>query len=744
MPICRLVHLLLLCSLLLGVGGCDGRQPSPRSRIDPPLQQPYDADAAKGHDAAQLYLAREITSALSALGSGQPADEGAKQLAQRLTGEAIAEHLGRRTGLSLNDADSDWRFVRAFQETLRGSLAKNGQSLVSTLVAEQRLDARAVERFGAELVAGLVDQAVAEAKRQPLGFLQNLEVEYSLAEDGPEVAVVTTQALYESDDQRHNALSQFGYTRRDDRNTFNAGVAYRHYDPERGYLAGVNTFLDYEAPYDHLRASVGGELKTEFLGLSTNLYKGLTGWRSTSPYEEEKAEDGADLELAARLPAIPEVELAVRGYHFRGNEGGRDTTGLDGRVEYTPVDPITLSAFVDKNNRDGPSAGVAVRYNHRFGNAAEKQNGWSKRYVPPSLQERRFEKVRRENWIRKTTRRRDGAASEDDVLNVLVVGQSNAERWFTRFSGAGEASFIATASAYYSGVELVNGALGAAAVDFRADTGAGAYLDASNTGKGAVYTTVLEPAVAASGIAPDAIDEIYLLIGETDAVAVQNGTITEADHKSAYLTLVNLLRSDFPTARVIHLPLMRDQNGLEFAGWGAVRRAQWELTRDNAFLDEGPVAYDVSFEDDLHPDAAGYTELARRAALAGLAHAGKIGASGVFGPRIEAASFNAASNLIYLDVNHDAGTDFTLVGDTRGYVFDVNGVLYNAAFVTREDADTVRSRPQGYTLQPGDTVRVLFPWGTLRNVVTSDILLDNAVDSRPLREQFDLLATEIP
>ena len=757
MPRFRTICSLLL--LLLVIASCDNPVkpvPWPPGRqTTGPSVPAADRVGPDGRRSANYFIAQELVATLHGIDAddkGSLASAG-QQLAQRLLGGSIDEvaerHFYYTYEIEDEGQDLSYRaaFVRAFRDGLRDAFSKTSTGLLNSLLASHSLEQQDIEAAGFDVARSLVDETLKAAKASETGFLKNLEVEYTLGSKGrSQVSVLTTQRLYESKDLEHNVFTQLGYAHQDGRNTVNAGIAYRHYDEAAGYIAGVNSFIDYEAPYGHVRASVGGDAKTRFLGLNVNLYKGLSGWQDTNDGYEEKAEDGADLQVSGKLPALPAAEVFLKGYGFKGEGGLNDTYGTEARLEYSPVPALTLSASADDNNNSRPSVDFGIRFNHAFGTKVAKEWNWDAQFEEQALADRRFEKVRRENTIRKSRRLISPAAgaAPDTVLNVLLVGQSNAANWVAAYGGAGAASFVATAQPYYSAVNIVNGALGGAAVDFRAAGAPGAYLDATNTGKGTVYTNVLEPAVNASGIARSSFDEIYVLIGETDAVAIENGTITEADHKSAYLTLVNLLRAEFPNARIISIPLLRDQNGLEFTGWGDTRRAQWELTRDNGFIYEGPAAYDVAFSDDLHPNQAGYEELARRAALAGLYHAGRVGAAGIFGPQITSAEFQPASNLIFLHVTHDNGNDFSINNDIRGYVFDINGTLYSAAFVARDDASTVRTRPSGYNLQPGDNVRILFPWGTLRNINTANIFIDNAPDPRPLKAQFDLTATEIP
>ncbi len=326
-------------------------------------------------------------------------------------------------------------------------------------------------------------------------------------------------------------------------------------------------------------------------------------------------------------------------------------------------------------------------------------------------------------------------------FNVLFAGQSNVEKLFSAYSGAGSTQFATTAGTYYSAVNVVNGAKGSAAVHYAAAGAAGAYLNSSNDGKGAVYTANLEAAVDATVIDRENFDLIYVLIGETDSVAVNAGTITEAQHKAAYLTLMNLLRADFPDARIVCIPLIADTNGNEFTGWGKVRRAQYELVRDHDWLYPAPAMYDLSMADDLHLDQAGYEAMAARLAEVGAAYSGKRAMAGTLGPQAVSAVYDPDNEYLEVTIEHDGGIDFT-ISEHRGQNVEVNGtgVAGNSGGTSRINSNLFRVNFAASTFADGDDVVYTWPWGTLKSYTRTNVLIDNAVNPLPLRPSFDITA----
>lgn len=322
-------------------------------------------------------------------------------------------------------------------------------------------------------------------------------------------------------------------------------------------------------------------------------------------------------------------------------------------------------------------------------------------------------------------------------LNTLFVGQSNAAKMFEDFTGAGNAAYIAEAEKYFNTVNSVNGAKSSAAVRFEAAGSAGAYLNSTNDGKGAVYTTELDNAVTASGIAKADFDIVFVNIGETDAVAVNNGTITEVEHKQGYFTLCQILQEDFVNAVIVSIPLNSDTNSTEFVGWGETRRAQYQLSENFNFIKPAPLMSDLLNQDDLHFTQAGYETMGVRLAQLASTYVGKENILGKLGPSITGFDFDTANNQIFININHDAGTDFT-VSAKQGWTTDVDGTLRGAQYVQRENATQIRTRFSSYTITGTEDIQFNWPWGTLRGVTNDKIgiFIDNATNPRSLRPYF--------
>ncbi|EJK2667129.1 inverse autotransporter beta domain-containing protein [Salmonella enterica] len=97
----------------------------------------------------------------------------------------------------------------------------------------------------------------------------------------------------------------------------NVGVGYRQ--EVNGWLLGVNTFLDADIRYSHLRGGIGGEVYKDSLAFSGNYYFPLTGWKTSAVHElhDERPAYGFDLRTKGTLPDFPwfSGELTYEQYY---------------------------------------------------------------------------------------------------------------------------------------------------------------------------------------------------------------------------------------------------------------------------------------------------------------------------------------------------------------------------------------------------------------------------------------------
>ena len=159
-----------------------------------------------------------------------------------------------------------------------------------------------------------------KTKAKLLGIFDNAQVSVTGIEgENPELEVGVVSILTENNGS--SVFQQSSVNRYDDRTTLNLGVGSRFLSPDKRWLLGVNTFFDHEFPNDHQRASVGAEIKSSVIELSTNRYFGLSDYKLDSSGAEAKPIDGYDAKLKLALPYMPGLHLGYEASTWEGEDG---------------------------------------------------------------------------------------------------------------------------------------------------------------------------------------------------------------------------------------------------------------------------------------------------------------------------------------------------------------------------------------------------------------------------------------
>ena len=183
-------------------------------------------------------------------------------------------------------------------------------------------------------------------------------------------------------------------------------------------------------------------------------------------------------------------------------------------------------------------------------------------------------------------------------MNILVIGQSNGERWFGQ-NALGAASFTSLLSASLGeSVTLVNAAVGGTSLLPIEDA------NWTDTGPGSLYQAAID-AAADSG-AP--IDAVVWIQGEDDA----NAGVSADDYSDGLADLFARLRADLGDVPVLIQRLLIPQQGMD-----AINQAQI----DYAGGDAGAIIYGTmppteTFAASQHFTGSGYSLLAAEAARA--------------------------------------------------------------------------------------------------------------------------------
>jgi hypothetical protein len=218
----------------------------------------------------------------------------------------------------------------------------------------------------------------------------------------PQIGILTFKPLNETDEGLTFFQGSF-FTHDGDRETLNLGLGKRMFNEDDSAMFGLNVFYDHELDYNHQRISIGGEIKSSILELSTNHYFGTSGEQTGKNNIKEEVADGYDLEFGAHVPYIPTAKMYAKIFEY-DIPGGSDYEG----VEYS-------------SNIGIPNSGVnfEVGYKEYGNNAYEDQ--WffnltfslskmnpntsfvsDKAFERVSMKDKKYEKVRRENLIVKS------------------------------------------------------------------------------------------------------------------------------------------------------------------------------------------------------------------------------------------------------------------------------------------------------------------------------------------------------
>ena len=185
-----------------------------------------------------------------------------------------------------------------------------------------------------------------------------------------------------------------------DRETFNIGLGQRYLSNDESILFGLNAFYDYEFDYEHQRFSIGAEIKSSILDLNYNQYFAESSSKKGKNGKDEEAIDGYDVEIGAHLPYIPSMKAYLKAFDFEV-PGGNDFQGL----EFSTLFKVPNSGFsfeighTDYDNHNDQSF-INLRYSNSIKNPGTSLLS-SEAFERISMKDRIYEKVRRENIIKK-------------------------------------------------------------------------------------------------------------------------------------------------------------------------------------------------------------------------------------------------------------------------------------------------------------------------------------------------------
>ena len=259
-----------------------------------------------------------------------------------------------------------------------------------------------------------INQATSLATTKTKSYLDTLfpTVEVSLSkglnDDHLVGGILVVSPLSDPKNVLNTTFTQGSIFLHDDRKTVNLGLGHRVLEFDKKLLLGANAFYDHEFPYDHQRTSIGLEARSSVGEINANKYWALTKWKKAG-ISDERALDGQDIEAAIPLPYVNWAKASVRHFKWEGVDGASDLKGNDYslRAEVPIFRGLSIEAGVRDFDNKKDEHFVRLTYSPKapVDTLKTPQLVSNEAYTLTSMEDRRYEKVRRENLIVKQKRR---------------------------------------------------------------------------------------------------------------------------------------------------------------------------------------------------------------------------------------------------------------------------------------------------------------------------------------------------
>ena len=259
-----------------------------------------------------------------------------------------------------------------------------------------------------------INQATSLATTKTKSYLDTLfpTVEVSLSkglnDDHLVGGILVVSPLSDPKNVLNTTFTQGSIFLHDDRKTVNLGLGHRVLEFDKKLLLGANAFYDHEFPYDHQRASIGLEARSSVGEINANKYWALTKWKKAG-ISDERALDGQDIEAAIPLPYVNWAKASVRHFKWEGVDGASDLKGNDYslRAEVPIFRGLSIEAGVRDFDNKKDEHFVRLTYSPKapVDTLKTPQLVSNEAYTLTSMEDRRYEKVRRENLIVKQKRK---------------------------------------------------------------------------------------------------------------------------------------------------------------------------------------------------------------------------------------------------------------------------------------------------------------------------------------------------
>jgi len=263
-----------------------------------------------------------------------------------------------------------------------------------------------LEGAQSQVIEAATDQGVGFTKSFLEKYFPTVEVSFETKEGTkPTTGILVVAPLSDQEDIENTLFTQVSAFYTDNRTTLNAGLGYRRLVSDNTLMLGVNAFYDHEFPYDHGRYSIGLEARSTVGEVNANMYQATTKWKTGKNGLQERALDGWDVEAGLPLPYMNWATVFVKHYEWDGVDGGKDAKGNDAQLRaYVPILPgleIQAGRTFKDDDKDSNYFTAIFNVTEAFSNKPKQQVQWfnDTAYKLESMEDRRYEKVRRANII---------------------------------------------------------------------------------------------------------------------------------------------------------------------------------------------------------------------------------------------------------------------------------------------------------------------------------------------------------
>ena len=263
-----------------------------------------------------------------------------------------------------------------------------------------------LEGVQSQVIEAATDQGVGFTKSFLEQYFPTVEISFETKEGSkPTTGILVVAPLSDQKDIENTLFTQVSAFYTDNRTTLNVGLGYRRMEFDNTLMLGVNAFYDHEFPYDHGRYSIGLEARSTVAEINANMYQATTKLKTGKNGLEERALDGWDIEAGLPLPYMNWATVFVKRYKWDAVEGGKDAKGNDVQLRaYVPILPgleIQAGRTFKDDEKDANYFIASYNIIEAFSNKPKKPIQWfnDTAYKLESMEDRRYEKVRRKNII---------------------------------------------------------------------------------------------------------------------------------------------------------------------------------------------------------------------------------------------------------------------------------------------------------------------------------------------------------